>query len=144
MNPMFPSPTQQLLILGQFCFIYIPTIHIPSDYFEENFKHYHCISSYYLQLLQKICIKKRERLFLVVLFVCLFRAAPAAMEVPRLGLTSELQLPAGFLTHGVKPGSKPHPHGYQSGSLPLSQDRNSHVLVLIVVQFYERTSEEAG
>ena len=67
------------------------------------------------------------------------------MEVPRLGVKSELQLPAYSIsgsklslrptpqlmaTPDPKPteqgqGSNPHPHGYSLGLLPLSHDRNS-------------------
>ena len=52
------------------------------------------------------------------------------MEVPRLGVESELQLPASTATPNPKrteqgQESNPHPHGYLSGSLPLSHNRNS-------------------
>ena len=63
----------------------------------------------------------------------IFRAAPAAYEVLRLGGASEVQLPA-YTTATPMPdpepakrsqGSNLHPHAYLLGSLPLSHNRNS-------------------
>ena len=68
------------------------------------------------------------------------------MEIPRLGIISELQLPAYTtatamwdlscvcnLHHNSQQGqgSKSNPHGYQLGSLSLSHNRNSLNICLI-------------
>ena len=56
------------------------------------------------------------------------------MEIPRLGVVSELQLlayttahgNAGSLTHSVRQGLNPQPHGSWSDSFLLCHDGNSH------------------
>ena len=67
------------------------------------------------------------------------------MEVPRLGVKSELQLPdyttahsnAKSPTHLTRPGMNPCPHGYQLDSFPLHHNRDSqhfNVLPLSPIQ----------
>ena len=74
----------------------------------------------------------------LLLFFCLFRGAPVAYGVPRLGVKLELQLPVPQLTATLDPqptqqgqGSNPHPHGYQPDSLLLSRNGNSTLLLLM-------------
>ena len=63
---------------------------------------------------------------------------PQLMEVPRLGVESELQLPVYTTAHGSTllteqgQGSNLHPHGYESDLFPLHHNRNSHNLCLLI------------
>ena len=49
------------------------------------------------------------------LFFCLFRVAPSTYRGSQVSC----------LTHWTRPGMKPHPHGYYSGSLTTDHDGNS-------------------
>ena len=70
--------------------------------------------------------------FVFVFVFCFLGPYPQHMEVPRLGVESELQLPS-CTTATVMPDPQPtegqglnsHPRGYQLGSLPLSHNGNS-------------------
>ena len=60
---------------------------------------------------------------------------PRPMEAPRLGVESELQLPAYTTATATRDpqvstrgqGSHPHPHGHVSGLLPLSHGGSSRI-----------------